>query len=59
MPVSCETSLSEKILPEKDSPGVRGGSIEDGVAKKMSGLESELSLRRTIDAIGSMAFVMG
>jgi hypothetical protein len=42
MPVSCETSLSEIILPEKDSPGVREGvSIEDGAAKKMSGLESE------------------
>jgi hypothetical protein len=34
MPVSCETSLSETILPEKDSPGVREGSIEDGAAKR-------------------------
>jgi hypothetical protein len=33
MPDSCETSLSETILPEKDSPGVREGSIEDGTAK--------------------------
>jgi hypothetical protein len=41
MLVSCETSLSETILPEKDSPGVEEGSIEDGGCKKMSGLESE------------------
>jgi hypothetical protein len=34
MPVSCETSLSETILPEKDLPSVREGSIEDGVAKR-------------------------
>jgi hypothetical protein len=26
--------LSETILPEKDSPGVREGSIEDGAAKR-------------------------
>ena len=34
MPVSCETSLSEKILPEKDLPGVKEGSIGDGAAKR-------------------------
>jgi hypothetical protein len=35
MPVSCEISFRETILPEKDSLGVRGGSIaiEDGAAK--------------------------
>jgi hypothetical protein len=36
MPVSCETSLSETILSEKDLPGVtvREGPIEDGAAKR-------------------------
>jgi hypothetical protein len=34
MPVLNETSSGETVLPEKDSSGVREGSIEDGAAKR-------------------------
>jgi hypothetical protein len=34
IPVLNETSSSETFLPEKDSAGVREGSIEDGTARR-------------------------
>ena len=73
-PESRETSLSETALPVKNSPAVREGSIAGAGGKMSDWNESDfwgdsqlfvvrrregyLTLRGTINAIGSMAFVV-
>jgi hypothetical protein len=73
-PVSSETNLSEMGLPEKNSPDVREGSIEGAGGNMSDWNESdfsvrlsimwggegsgELTLRGTMNAIGSMEFVV-